>query len=98
MGRLTEVGAAKARDVTINIRAHQQQRDLIDKAADLLGKTRSDFMLELACREAETVLLDRKVFVLDEDQFNKFVALLDAPPKDNPKLRKLMNRIPIWEH
>jgi hypothetical protein len=30
------------RDVTINIRAHQAQRDLIDRAAETVGKSRSE--------------------------------------------------------
>jgi len=37
---------------------------MIDHAAETLGKSRSDFMLELACREAEAVLLDRRFFQL----------------------------------
>ena len=85
------------RDININIRAKRTQRDLIDQAAELLGKTRSDFMLETACREAEDVLLDQRVFVLDAEAFAKFQALLDAPPADNPKLRKLMATKAPWE-
>ena len=37
------------RDAAINLRARPVQRDLIDHAAQLLGKNRSDFMLEAAC-------------------------------------------------
>ena len=85
------------RDVTINIRAHQRERDLIDTAAESLGKSRSDFMLETACREAEAVLLDRRVFVLDEEKYQEFLELLDAPPKVNENLRKLMNLKAPWE-
>lgn len=47
---------------TINLRANQGQRALIDQAREMLGKNRSDFMLEAACREADTVLLDRRLF------------------------------------
>jgi uncharacterized protein (DUF1778 family) len=54
------------RDVAINLRANQRQRALIDRAADAVGKNRSDFMLEAACRAADAVLLDRRLFVLDE--------------------------------
>ena len=43
------------RDVSINLRANQRQRALIDRAAEALGKNRSDFMLEAACREADAV-------------------------------------------
>jgi uncharacterized protein (DUF1778 family) len=90
-------GAGQTRDVNINIRAKRRQRDLIDQAADLLGKTRSDFMLETACRAAEDVLLDQRVFSLDAESFAKFQALLDTPPGDNPRLRALMGATAPWE-
>ena len=51
-------GKKGGRGEMINLRASQKQKLLIDRAAELLGRTRSDFMLESACREAETVLLD----------------------------------------
>ncbi|MBW4614856.1 MAG: DUF1778 domain-containing protein [Desmonostoc vinosum HA7617-LM4] len=89
--------ANRNRDITINIRAHQAQRDLIDSAAAVLGKSRSDFMLETACREAEIILLDRRLFILDEEKFQQFVELLDAPPLDNENLRKLLLTSSPWE-
>ena len=85
------------RDANINIRAQRRQRDMIDQAAALLGKTRSDFVLETACREAEAVLLEQRVFALDAEAFDRFQALLDTPPGDNPKLRKLMATKAPWE-
>ncbi|WP_413540313.1 DUF1778 domain-containing protein [Gallibacterium anatis] len=50
------------RTAAINLRAEPSQRDLIDYAASLLGKTRSDFMLDAACIYAQNVILDRTVF------------------------------------
>ncbi len=78
----------------INIRA---QPDLIDQAAQVLDKTRSDSMLETACRKAEDVLLDQRVFVLDAAAFATFQAVLDAPPADNPRLRALLATEAPWE-
>ena len=46
------------RDAAINLRAHPEQRALIDSAAEVVGKSRSDFMLEAACERAQGVLLD----------------------------------------
>ncbi|MGD0360885.1 MAG: DUF1778 domain-containing protein [Bryobacteraceae bacterium] len=43
-----------------------------------MGRSRSDFMLEAACREAEAVLLDRRYFALSADEFKRFKAILDA--------------------
>jgi uncharacterized protein (DUF1778 family) len=92
-----ETSGQTTRDININIRAKRRQRDLIDQAAELLGKSRSDFMLETACREAADVLLDQRLFTLGAEDFTKFQALLDAQPADNPKLRKLMASKGPWE-
>jgi uncharacterized protein (DUF1778 family) len=84
------------RDAAINLRARPEQRDLIDQAAELLGKNRSDFMLEAACDKAQSVLLDRVFFKLDAAKFRQFVKLLDAPPARNPGLERLMAVKPPW--
>jgi uncharacterized protein (DUF1778 family) len=86
-----------ARDVSINLRASRKQRSLIDRAAQALGKNRSDFMLEAACREAESVLLDRRYFALDAETFEQFTALLDVSPATNPRLRRLLAEKAPWE-
>jgi uncharacterized protein (DUF1778 family) len=82
---------------TINLRASREQKALIDQAAEALGRTRSDFMLDIACREAEAVLLDRRYFVLSEEAFERFNAILDKPPQDTPELRRLLETPPPWE-
>lgn len=85
------------RTAPINLRAMDSQRNLIDKAAAILGKNRSDFMLETACREAENILLDQRLFMLNNVNFDAFMTVLDAPVKDNPALRHLMSRNAPWE-
>jgi uncharacterized protein (DUF1778 family) len=54
-------------------------------------------MLDIACREAEAVLLDRLYFTLDADRFREFAAMLDRPPKDNPRLRRLLRSKAPWD-
>lgn len=83
--------------VTISIRAKAGQRDLIDKAADRLGRSRSDFMLEAACRQAEDVLLDQTYFALDAEKMAAFQAMLDSPPAPTDRLRRLLNAPTPWE-
>ena len=87
----------ETRKALINIRARLAQRDLIDKAASMVNKNRSDFMLEAACREAENVLLDKRLFLLDDKKFAEFEAALKNPISDNPKIRKLFARKAPWE-
>lgn len=87
------------RDAAINLRALPEQRDLIDHAAQLLGKNRSDFMLEAACDRAQAVLLDQVFFSLDAEKFRQFNALLDAPASSaapNAGLARLQAVMPPW--
>ena len=78
------------RDAAINLRARPEQRELIDQAAQLLGKNRSDFMLEAACDKAQSVLLDQVFFKLDAEKFRQFNKLLNAPATRNPGFERLM--------
>jgi uncharacterized protein (DUF1778 family) len=80
----------ETRNVTINIRAKKNQRDLIDRAAELQGKSRSEFMLDSAQKTAQDVLLDQRFFGLDELKFQQFVELLDEPPTHHEQLHKLL--------
>jgi uncharacterized protein (DUF1778 family) len=86
-----------ASTVMINLRADKSKRALIDRAAEALGKNRSEFMLEAACREATSVLLDRAFFHLDKRAYRKFIAALDKSPTENPRLRRLLSSKPPWE-
>ena len=84
------------RDAAINLRALPEQRDLIDYAANLLGKNRSDFMLEAACDKAQAVILDQVFFSLNAEKFQQFTAMLDTPPSPNPGLERLMAVAAPW--
>lgn len=82
---------------SINLRIEKQTRQLIDDAAAVLGKTRTEFMIESARREAIDVLLDQRLFALDPGRYDAFVQALDNPPAPGPKLRSLLRRTPAWQ-
>ena len=82
---------------SINLRIETQTRQLIDEAAAILGKTRTEFMVDSARSVAIDVLLDQRLFVLDSDRHDAFVHALDNPPVPGPKLRALLRRVPAWE-
>jgi uncharacterized protein (DUF1778 family) len=73
---------------TLNIRVKPEVRGLIDRAAELAGKNRKDFVLDAVRHAAEQTLLDRTVFVMSPKAYSDFVKRLDAPPKPNARLRK----------
>lgn len=90
-----QLGASVPRG-SINLRIETQTRHLIDSAAAVLGKTRTDFMIDSARALAIDVLLDQRLFVLDPARYDAFVHALDDPPAPGPKLRALLRRTPAW--
>lgn len=89
--------SAAAPKGSINLRIETQTRRLIDDAAAILGKTRTEFMIESARRQAIDVLLDQRLFTLDPEGFDAFMEALDNPPPPGPKLKSLLRRVPAWE-
>jgi uncharacterized protein (DUF1778 family) len=82
---------------SINLRIEAKTRELIDEAAALLGKTRTEFMIDSARAQAIDVLLDQRLFTLDPERYDAFVHALDNPPAPGPKLKALLRRVPAWE-
>ena len=81
---------------TLNLRISPEERDLIDTAANIQGKNRTDFILEAARQAAEETLLDRTIFWVSPQAYAEFVALLDAPPQPNERLRKTLQTPAPW--
>jgi uncharacterized protein (DUF1778 family) len=82
---------------SLNLRIKPELRGLIDRAARLVGKNRTDFVLEAARRAAEDALLDRTVFTVSPQAYAKFVARLDAPPQPNKRLRRTLRTPAPWD-
>ena len=82
---------------TLNFRIKPEDRGLIERAATITGKTRTDFVLEAARHAAEEALLDRTVLAVSAEAYAIFLARLDEPPKPNERLRRTMQTVPPWE-
>lgn len=85
------------RNTSINLRVTHEQRDVIDRAAALLGMSRAKFMLEVACERARAVLQDQIYFGLSSDKLLEFNAILDASTLPNPGLERLMKVQTPWQ-
>ncbi len=83
---------------TLSFRTKPSLRRLIDRAAALSHKNRTDFVLDAARDAAHEAILDQTVFVLDSKAYKKFVELLDAPPRPNARLRRFLQTPAPWEH
>ncbi len=86
-----------SKTASINMRVEPARQSLLSKAARLVHKDRTAFILDVACREAENVLLDQRLFQLDDETFAAFAASLTAPVPENSKLKKLLKEPSPWE-
>ncbi|HEY6390094.1 MAG TPA: DUF1778 domain-containing protein [Bryobacteraceae bacterium] len=71
------------------LRATPSQETLIKVAAERQGVNVTDFIMRSPCEKAEQALSDQTRFVLPAKQWKAFLAALDRPPKDKPRLRRL---------
>jgi len=82
---------------TLNLRIKPEERSLIDHAAKVRGKNRTDFVLEAARAAAEEALLDQSIIAVGQEAYAAFLARLDMPPQPNERLRKTMRAPTPWE-
>jgi uncharacterized protein (DUF1778 family) len=85
------------RSERVDLRMTSAAKRTLQRAAAVTNKTLTEFLLDSGLNAAFDTLADRRVFQLDEKRWDAFVAALAAPPKSNPKLRKLLARKPAWE-
>jgi uncharacterized protein (DUF1778 family) len=88
---------ADKRSERVTLRMTPAAKRTLQEAAALSNKSLSEFVLDSALNAAEEFLPDRRVFYLDKERWDAFMAALNAPPKDNPQLRKLFARKPGWD-
>lgn len=79
------------------MRVLPEQKALISQAAEILNMDRNAFILSTVCREAEEVLLNRRVFLLDDKAFDHFEKSLEMPILSSPKLDQLLSEKSPWE-
>lgn len=83
--------------VMLNLRATTEQRDLIDRAAEIRNQNRTEFMLDVACREARDTILDQCHFRVDDDAMAAFEQALESNPMaTNTALQSLLARPTPW--
>lgn len=71
--------------------------ELVRRAAHVSHRTLTDFVVEAAVVEADRVLGDRTRFALEDEQWMRFMEVLDRPPQENPGLAKLFSKPSVFE-
>lgn len=94
---MTTTSTPKPRRDTLNLRIPAAERNLIDRAAESVGKTRTTFILEAARRAAEEALLDRALMVVSPEAYDEFLKRLDRPAQPNERLQRTMQSNAPWQ-
>jgi uncharacterized protein (DUF1778 family) len=79
-----------AKTYRFDARLNEEQKLLIQRAADLEGRTMTDFVLHSAEVAAERTIQDRTIMVLSARDSEAFVDAILNPPDPGPVLRKAM--------
>ena len=85
------------KDSRLAVRLTSDQDALIRRAAEIAGTSITDFTVEAAVSHARDVLVDRRLFVLDDAAWQEFLAVLDRPVAPKPTLTKLFDSESIFE-
>ena len=80
-----------------DFRVSLQTDRLVRQAAATTEPTLTAFVVDAAVVEAERLLADRTQFVLEPEQWNRFVELLDRSPQENPGLEKLFSKPSVFD-
>jgi uncharacterized protein (DUF1778 family) len=71
----------------ITARVSKKVRATLEQAAELLGATVNQFVVQTAYQEAQRILERESVIRLSQKDACKVLALLDSPPKANKSLK-----------
>jgi uncharacterized protein (DUF1778 family) len=85
------------KDHPISMRLPEADLSLIDRAAAVRGRSRTDFVREAAVRLAESILLENTVIRMNPDAYADFLAVLSSPSAPVPELVDVFKRLAPWE-
>jgi uncharacterized protein (DUF1778 family) len=91
------MSAAGRKAHPLSMRLLEADIAIIDRAAGLRGRSRTDFVREAAVRAAEEVLLERTLIRMSPAGFAAFRAAMEAPAAPVPELVELLRRPAPWE-
>lgn len=85
------------REHPISMRLPEPDIAMIDRAASLRGRSRTDFVREAAVRAAEDVLMENRLIRMSSEGFAEFMASLSVPAAPVPEMVELVKRPAPWE-
>jgi uncharacterized protein (DUF1778 family) len=89
--------ATLRKDHPLSMRLPDADIAIIDRAASLRGRSRTEFMRDAAVRTAEEVIMENTIIRMLPEGFEAFVDLVDRPASPVPEMVALLRRPAPWE-
>src|SRR5262249_35275765 len=87
----------KRKEHPLSMRLPEADIAIIDRAANLRGRSRTDFVREAAVRAAEDVLMETAPIRMSAGGFKAFMDVLSKPAASVPEIAELLARTAPWE-
>lgn len=87
----------KRKEHPLSMRWPEADIAIIDRAANLRGRSRTDFVREAAVRAAEDVVMETAPIRMSPAGFKVFTAALSKPGRPVPEMTELLQRKAPWE-
>ena len=88
---------AEKKDQPLSMRLPKSDIAIIDRAARLRGRSRTDFVRDAAVRAAEEVLMENTLIWMSPEGFDDFMKILSEPAKPIPAMVEHLRRRAPWE-
>lgn len=91
------IATSKRKGHSLSIRLPEADLAVIDRAARLRGRSRTDFIREVAVRAAEDVLMENTLPRMSENGSAAFMAAVSVPAQPVPEMVELFGRKAPWD-
>lgn len=88
---------AERKEYPISMRLPEADVAMIDRAASLRGRSRTDFVRDAAVRAAEEVVMEQGLIRMSPEGFADFMEVLARPATPVPEMAELARRPAPWE-
>ncbi len=89
--------SVERKDYPISMRLPEADVAMIDRAAALRGRSRTDFVRDAAVRAAEDVVMENRLIRMSPEGFSHFMEALAGPAEPVPEMVELAKRPAPWE-
>ena len=90
-------GHARRKEHPLSMRLPEADIAVIDRAARLRGRSRTDFVREAVVRAAEEVIMESTLVRLSPEGFRALMTAIEAPATVVPEMVELFKRKAPWE-